>query len=258
MKIRLDKYLSEHGIGTRSEVKKFISQGKVKVDNQVVKLSDIKIDTSLQKVFFEGENVVYEKYEYYVLNKPAGVISATKDNFHKTVIDILNVKRKGLAPVGRLDIDTEGLILITNDGELAHNLISPKKHVKKVYEALILGSLPSDLAKQFENGFDIGEDEITMPAKLEIMPNITNLNISKTLLDEIKKRAENEVKDLTFVKVTIYEGKYHQVKRMFLKFNTEVVFLRRVAMGGLRLEDLDIKIGEYKKLTSKEIYAKRD
>ncbi len=258
MKIRLDKYLSELGIGTRSEVKKFISQGKVKVDNQVVKLSDIKIDTSLQKVFFEGENVVYEKYEYYVLNKPAGVISATKDNFHKTVIDILNVKRKGLAPVGRLDIDTEGLILITNDGELAHNLISPKKHVKKVYEALILGSLPSDLAKQFENGFDIGEDEITMPAKLEIMPNITNLNISKTLLDEIKKRAGNEVKDLTFVKVTIYEGKYHQVKRMFLKFNTEVVFLRRVAMGGLRLEDLDIKIGEYKKLTSKEIYAKRD
>jgi pseudouridylate synthase len=258
MKIRLDKYLSELGIGTRSEVKKFISQGKVKVDNQVVKLSDIKIDTSLQKVFFEGENVVYEKYEYYVLNKPAGVISATKDNFHKTVIDILNVKRKGLAPVGRLDIDTEGLILITNDGELAHNLISPKKHVKKVYEALILGSLPSDLAKQFENGFDIGEDEITMPAKLEIMPNITNLNISKTLLDEIKKRAENEVKDLTFVKVTIYEGKYHQVKRMFLKFNTEVVFLRRVAMGGLMLEDLDIKIGEYKKLTSKEIYAKRD
>jgi pseudouridylate synthase len=258
MKIRLDKYLSELGIGTRSEVKKFISQGKVKVDNQVVKLSDIKIDTSLQKVFFEGENVVYEKYEYYVLNKPAGVISATKDNFHKTVIDILNVKRRGLAPVGRLDIDTEGLILITNDGELAHNLISPKKHVKKVYEALILGSLPSDLAKQFENGFDIGEDEITMPAKLEIMPNITNLNISKTLLDEIKKRAGNEVKDLTFVKVTIYEGKYHQVKRMFLKFNTEVVFLRRVAMGGLRLEDLDIKIGEYKKLTSKEIYAKRD
>jgi len=258
MKIRLDKYLSELGIGTRSEVKKFILQGKVKVDNQVVKLSDIKIDTSLQKVFFEGENVVYEKYEYYVLNKPAGVISATKDNFHKTVIDILNVKRKGLAPVGRLDIDTEGLILITNDGELAHNLISPKKHVKKVYEALILGSLPSDLAKQFENGFDIGEDEITMPAKLEIMPNTTNLNISKTLLDEIKKRAENEVKDLTFVKVTIYEGKYHQVKRMFLKFNTEVVFLRRVAMGGLRLEDLDIKIGEYKKLTSKEIYAKRD
>lgn len=258
MKIRLDKYLSELGIGTRSEVKKFISQGKVKVDNQVVKLSDIKIDTSLQKVFFEGENVVYEKYEYYVLNKPAGVISATKDNFHKTVIDILNVKRKGLAPVGRLDIDTEGLILITNDGELAHNLISPKKHVKKVYEALILGSLPSDLAKQFENGFDIGEDEITMPAKLEIMPNITNLNISKTLLDEIKKRAGNEVKDLTFVNVTIYEGKYHQVKRMFLKFNTEVVFLRRVAMGGLRLEDLDIKIGEYKKLTSKEIYAKRD
>ena len=258
MKIRLDKYLSELGIGTRSEVKKFISQGKVKVDNQVVKLSDIKIDTSLQKVFFEGENVVYEKYEYYVLNKPAGVISATKDNFHKTVIDILNVKRKGLAPVGRLDIDTEGLILITNDGELAHNLISPKKHVKKVYEALILGSLPSDLAKQFENGFDIGEDEITMPAKLEIMPNITNLYISKTLLDEIKKRAGNEVKDLTFVKVTIYEGKYHQVKRMFLKFNTEVVFLRRVAMGGLMLEDLDIKIGEYKKLTSKEIYAKRD
>ena len=258
MKIRLDKYLSELGIGTRSEVKKFISQGKVKVDNQVVKLSDIKIDTSLQKVFFEGENVVYEKYEYYVLNKPAGVISATKDNFHKTVIDILNVKRKGLAPVGRLDIDTEGLILITNDGELAHNLISPKKHVKKVYEALILGSLPSDLAKQFENGFDIGEDEITMPAKLEIMPNITNLNISKILLDEIKKRAGNEVKDLTFVKVTIYEGKYHQVKRMFLKFNTEVVFLRRVAMGGLMLEDLDIKIGEYKKLTSKEIYAKRD
>jgi len=258
MKIRLDKYLSELGIGTRSEVKKFISQGKVKVDNQVVKLSDIKIDTSLQKVFFEGENVVYEKYEYYVLNKPAGVISATKDNFHKTVIDILNVKRKGLAPVGRLDIDTEGLILITNDGELAHNLISPKKHVKKVYEALILGSLPSDLAKQFENGFDIGEDELTMPAKLEIMPNIADLNISKTLLDEIKKRAENEVKDLTFVKVTIYEGKYHQVKRMFLKFNTEVVFLRRVAMGGLRLEDLDIKIGEYKKLTSKEIYAKRD
>lgn len=258
MKIRLDKYLSELGIGTRSEVKKFISQGKVKVDNQVVKLSDIKIDTSLQKVFFEGENVVYEKYEYYVLNKPAGVISATKDNFHKTVIDILNVKRKGLAPVGRLDIDTEGLILITNDGELAHSLISPKKHVKKVYEALILGSLPSDLAKQFENGFDIGEDELTMPAKLEIMPNIADLNISKTLLDEIKKRAENEVKDLTFVNVTIYEGKYHQVKRMFLKFNTEVVFLRRVAMGGLRLEDLDIKIGEYKKLTSKEIYAKRD
>ena len=157
MKIRLDKYLADMGKGTRSEVKKAISKGLVRVNNVIVKKPETKLDTDSDHVLFDGVLVGYAQHEYYMLNKPAGVISATEDKREKTVIDlIIERKRKDLFPVGRLDRDTEGLLLISNDGELAHRLLSPSKHVDKVYYAKIDGKVTIEDVEAFQQGVDIG------------------------------------------------------------------------------------------------------
>lgn len=232
--IRLDKYLADMGCGTRQEVKKFIRSGQVSVDGIVVKKPETKVEQTVQEVFLNGEKVGYESFEYYMLNKPAGVISATEDQSCQTVVDLIkDKKRKDLFPVGRLDKDTEGLLLITNDGALAHRLLSPKKHVDKCYFARICGKVTEEDVRSFEKGVNIGsqeQPEITMPGKLEI---ITSDDISK-------------------IRLTIQEGKFHQVKRMFQAVGKEVIYLKRLRMGILILDE-NLGIGEYRPLTKEEL-----
>ena len=232
--IRLDKYLADMGCGTRQEVKKFIRSGQVSVDGIVVKKPETKVEQTVQEVFLNGEKVGYESFEYYMLNKPAGVISATEDQSCQTVVDLIkDKKRKDLFPVGRLDKDTEGLLLITNDGAFAHRLLSPKKHVDKCYFARICGKVTEEDVRSFEKGVNIGsqeQPEITMPGKLEI---ITSDDISK-------------------IRLTIQEGKFHQVKRMFQAVGKEVIYLKRLRMGTLILDE-NLGIGEYRPLTKEEL-----
>lgn len=231
--MRLDKYLAEMGVGTRQEVKKQIRQGKVTVNGTVVKAADTKIDETCDEVTIGDRNISYVSYEYYMLNKPGGVVSATEDRRDTTVIDLIkDKKRKDLFPVGRLDKDTEGLLLITNDGDLAHRLLAPKKHVDKVYYAKIDGMVTEEDVKRFAEGIDIGaeEEEMTRPAKLDIM----------------KSAEESEIR------LTIHEGKFHQVKRMFLAVGKEVTYLKRERMGTLCLDE-NLKPGEYRLLTEEEI-----
>ena len=231
--MRLDKYLAEMGVGTRQEVKKQIRQGKAAVNGTVVKAADTKIDETSDEVTICGRNISYVSYEYYMLNKPAGVVSATEDRRDTTVIDLIKEeKRKDLFPVGRLDKDTEGLLLITNDGDLAHRLLAPKKHVDKVYYAKIDGMVTEEDVKRFAEGINIGaeEEEMTRPAKLDIM----------------KSAEESEIR------LTIHEGKFHQVKRMFLAVGKEVTYLKRERMGTLCLDE-NLKPGEYRLLTEEEI-----
>lgn len=230
--IRLDKYLADMGCGTRQEVKKLIRQGRITIDGEIVKKPDVKIDAS--KVCVDGKEVGYVSYEYYMLHKPGGVISATEDRHAKTVVDLIqDKKRKDLFPVGRLDKDTEGLLLITNDGALAHRLLSPKKHVDKCYYAKVSGRVTEKDAQVFSLGVNIGskeKPEVTMPAKLEIIKS----------------------SDISEIRLTIQEGKFHQVKRMFQAVEKEVLYLKRERMGTLVLDET-LSPGEYRSLTDEEI-----
>ena len=170
--IRLDKYLSNMTGESRSIIKSEIKKGNVIVNGSTVLKTENKIDEIKDEVIYKGESVAYSKYAYYMFNKPAGCVSATTDNTCKTVIDYLkNEQVSGLFPVGRLDKDTEGLLIITNDGELAHKLLSPKKHVAKKYYARIKGNLPTDVEKRFEDGLDIGDEKKTLPARIEVLQN---------------------------------------------------------------------------------------
>ena len=229
--IRLDKFLADMGVGTRSEVKKYIRQGKVKVDGVVEKSPEAKIDETKQQVSCFDKTVGYETFEYYMLHKPSGVISATTDAKDKTVIDLIeSKKRKDLFPVGRLDKDTEGLLLITNDGELAHRLLSPKKHIDKVYFAKVKGVVTEEDQRIFAEGVSLGKGEMAKPSKLEILVS-----------DEISE-----------IRLTIQEGKFHQVKRMFLSVGKEVIYLKRLSMGTLQLDE-NLALGEYRPLTEEEL-----
>ena len=231
MKLRLDKYLADMGCGTRSEVKAEIRRGSVTVGGIKAKGPEQKIDTDADTVCFKGQTVGYVAMEYYMMNKPAGVVSATEDNRDKTVIDLIeDKKRKDLFPVGRLDKDTEGLLLITNDGELAHRLLSPKKHVDKVYYAKVQGKVDESDVKAFADGVDIGDDTPAKSADLRIL----------------KSGEESEIE------LTITEGRFHQVKRMFHAVGKEVIYLKRLSMGSLVL-DKTLTKGEYRSLTEEEI-----
>ena len=229
-KIRLDKYLADMGLGTRTEVKKDIKKGRISVNGEIIKSPEYKIDTQTDAVLADGKEIAYEELIYYMLNKPQGVVSATEDRRDKTVLDLISEKkRKDLFPVGRLDKDTEGLLLITNDGELAHNLLAPKKHVDKKYFVRLKAPLSEENRKRLEEGVDIGEDKLTLPAQVFV-------------LNEERDEAE----------IIIREGKFHQIKRMFHAVGNEVVFLKRLSMGSLVLDE-DLLPGEYRLLTPQEI-----
>ena len=229
--IRLDKYLADMGMGTRSEIKKAIRQGMVKVDDVTVKKPELKVDADTQKIAVNGKEVVYRRMEYYMMNKPAGVVSATKDPKEKTVLDLFKgQRRKDLFPVGRLDKDTVGLLLVTNDGELSHRLLAPGKHVDKIYYAKIDGEVNSEDADAFAQGIDIGDEKLTLPARLEILTS--------------GKESE--------IRLTSQEGRFHQVKRMFEARGKKVIYLRRESMGTLVL-DPQLREGEYRPLTEEEL-----
>lgn len=231
--IRLDKFLADAGYGTRSEVKKQLKSGIVSVNGNACKRPEEKIDPVKDEIAFAGKTVEYETDSYYLFYKPAGCVTATEDQLHKTVMDYLtDTVRSDLFPVGRLDIDTEGLLLITNDGALAHDLLSPAKHVEKTYYAVIDGVVTEKDVNSFENGVDIGEEKLTKPGKLRIL----------------KSEPESEIE------LTITEGRFHQVKRMFEAVGKKVLYLKRISMGPLQLTD-DLKPGEYRPLTEEEITA---
>ncbi len=244
--IRLDKYMADMGAGTRSEVKQLIKKGRVSVDGVVVKQAEYKVDTESQTVTLDGEEIGYANYEYFMLNKPAGVVSAVTDNRDTTVVELITeAKRKDLFPVGRLDKDTEGLLLVTNDGELSHELLSPAKHVEKTYYAKVKGEVTSEDVKVFSEGIhleketlreEIADKEIeTMPAKLVILNS----------------------GEISEIELTICEGKFHQVKRMFQAVGKEVIYLKRISMGSLVLDE-QLSVGEYRHLTEEEIKNLKD
>jgi 16S rRNA pseudouridine516 synthase len=229
--IRLDKYLSEMQLGTRSEVKALIRSGRVTIENKICKAPETKLDPERTAVALDHQPIGYVRYEYFMLNKPKGCVSATEDSRYPTVLDYITEHKRGdLFPVGRLDLDTEGLLLITNDGALAHELLSPARHVDKVYEALIDGLVTPEDVRVFAEGMDIGEKKPTKPATLEIL----KANV------------------ISRVRITISEGKYHQIKRMFEVVGKPVLELKRLSMGTLILDDA-LAPGEYRTLTEDEL-----
>lgn len=226
-KMRLDKFLVECGIGSRKEVKEIISSGQVRINDELIKSPKINLDEIKDTVKLNNEVLTYKKFRYYIMNKKSGYITATEDLEENTVMDLLPewVIKKDLTPVGRLDKDTEGLLLFTNDGKLNHKLLSPKSHVEKTYYLEIKKTINENDIKSLETGVDIG-GYITMPAK-----------ISKI---EDKK-----------IYLTIKEGKFHQVKRMLEAVDNKVLYLKRTAFGKLKLSDL--KLGEVKEITIEDI-----
>ncbi len=226
--MRIDKFLCEMNIGSRSEVKQILKAGLVKVNDHLVKQADFKVDPLVDLITFKGQKIEYIPFYYYMLNKPAGVVSATTDNTAKTVVELLGAdKREDLFPVGRLDKDTTGLLLLTNDGSLAHQLLSPKKHIDKTYLVTTSKKLSSEDIARLEQGVDIGECQITMPARVESMDDF-------------------------HIYLTIQEGKFHQVKRMLQAVNNKVCALQRVSFGPLSLDE-SLLPGEYRSLTDEEL-----
>lgn len=227
--MRLDKFLVTMEIGTRSEVKNIIKKGQITINGTVCKNADYKFDEEKSIVCFQGNSLTYNAFQYYMLNKPGDVVSATHDNHDKTVLDLLsNIRKKDLFPVGRLDKDTEGLLILTNDGTLAHNLLSPKKHVEKTYFVALRSPIQEEDIVQLEQGIDIGEDKLTLPAKVKVL-------------------------DPTHIELTIHEGKFHQVKRMLKAVSNEVTYLKRISFASLSL-DSSLAPGEYRELTTEEVY----
>ncbi len=230
--MRLDKLLADMQIGSRSEVKTYIRQKKVTVDGSTEVKANQEVDPVVQTVCYLGKTLKYREFEYYMLYKPKGCVTARSDAVHATVMDYIDSNRKNLSPVGRLDLDTEGLLLITNDGALSHDLLSPAKHVKKTYEATIDGHVTKADAEAFRQGLDIGDDTLTRPAELEIL----------------------SANEQSLIRVTITEGRFHQIKRMFQAVGKEVVYLKRISMGNLLLDET-LKPGEYRELREEEIRA---
>lgn len=229
--MRLDKFLADLGIGTRKEVKENIKKGLVKVNDKIVKNSDFKVNEENDSIYFDSQLLTYEKFVYLMLNKPSGVVSATFDNKDKTVIDLIDdYKHLNLFPFGRLDKDSEGLLIISNDGKLAHELLSPKKHVYKTYYVEIEGIVTNEDINKFKEGITLDDGELCKSATLEII----------------------ESKEISKCYVTICEGKFHQVKRMFESVNKKVIYLKRITFGNITL-DKNLKLGEYRKLTEEEI-----
>lgn len=232
--MRLDKYLVSCAVGSRTEVKNFLKSGRVTVNGKKEKSAKLQINEETDEICFDGQKLTYEEFVYYMMNKPQGVISATEDPKHKTVLDLLDdyARAKEVFPVGRLDIDTHGLLLLTNDGKLAHALLSPKRHVNKTYLAQVDGIMTQEDVETFAQGIPL-KDFTCQPAKLELV-------------------SIDREKNQSLVRVTIAEGKFHQVKRMVAYCGKEVVNLKRLTMGTLALDE-NLKRGEWRRLTKEEL-----
>jgi len=232
--MRLDKFLVACAVGSRTEVKSLLKAGRVMVNGKKEKSAKLQIDEERDEIHFDGQVLVYEEFVYYMMNKPQGVISATEDPKHRTVLDLLDdiARTKEVFPVGRLDIDTHGLLLLTNDGQLAHALLSPKRHVDKTYLAQVEGIMSQEDVDTFAKGISL-KDFTCHAAKLELV-------------------SVDSVKNQSLVRVTIAEGKFHQVKRMVAYCGKEVVDLQRLTMGTLVLDE-NLERGEWRRLTREEL-----
>ena len=232
--MRLDKFLVACAVGGRTEVKNLLKAGRVTVNGKKEKSAKLQINEERDEIRFDGQVLEYEEFVYYIMNKPKGVISATEDSKHRTVLDLLDdlARTKEVFPVGRLDIDTHGLLLLTNDGQLAHALLSPKRHVDKTYLAQVKGIMSQEDVETFAKGIPL-KDFTCQPAKLEIL-------------------SVDSGKDESQVRVTIAEGKFHQVKRMVSYCGKEVVDLQRLTMGTLALDE-NLERGEWRRLTKEEL-----
>lgn len=230
-KMRLDKFLAKCGQGTRSEVKKLIWAGQVTVKGEVIKDPSYIIDADTAQVVVQGQCLRYQEHYYFMLNKPPGVISATRDRLHPTVLGLLPPKYQhlDLFPVGRLDKDTQGLMLLSDDGILAHRLLAPKRRVPKTYRANVQGEVNEQDIERFAQGIEL-KDFTTLPAQLQVL----------------------SAGEKSQIEVTIYEGKFHQVKRMFHALGKEVLLLQRIAFAGLVL-DPELPLGQVRELTSAEL-----
>lgn len=231
--MRIDKFFSELGLLSRSECKKAVKAGHIQIGERRAKSSDEHIDPETDQVFYKGAPVAYSRHVYYMLNKPAGVVTANTDREHKTVFDLVGDKRPGLSAVGRLDLDTTGILIITNDGELNHRLLSSKYHVPKTYMVTADGNVSEDDLKKLSEGIDIGDEEPTLPANARIVET-------------------HDCKSI--VELTIIEGRYHQVKRMFGTIGKPVLSLHRSSFGPITL-DPDLKEGQIRPLNEAEIQA---
>ena len=237
--MRLDKYLGDHNLGTRKQIKEYLKNGRCTVNGVVAVKPDVHIDENSDEIAFDGKVLSYARFHYFMLYKPAGVVSATNDKINTTVLDLLKEENvKDLSPCGRLDIDTEGLLLITDDGVLIHKLLSPKKHVDKVYEVHIDHELSEDDIKRLTDGVDIGDKnddgsvKVTLPARVNAKGSDPDGN--------------------PVIELTIHEGRFHQVKRMLEAVGNEVLFLKRLSMGPLFLDE-KLEPGEYRALTDEEM-----
>lgn len=231
-KMRVDKLLSNVGVASRAELKKYCKQGLISVNGKVINNPGVQVDSENDDVRFNGEKIVYREFVYIMLNKPDGYISATYDKYDPIVLDLIDQSYLVFEPfpVGRLDKDTEGLLVITNDGQLAHRVLSPKKHVPKTYYAKIQGKVTEEDILAFEKGVILDDGYETMPSQLKILKS----------------------DDMSEIELTIHEGKFHQVKRMFESVGKKVVYLKRLSMGKLKLDE-SLKLGEYRELTEEEV-----
>lgn len=234
IKMRIDKMLANLGFGSRKEVKKLLKDGSVKINEKVVKDAKEHVNPDIDTVTLNGEVIEYKEFIYLMMNKPPGVISATEDQHDKTVVDLLEIEDAVFSPfpVGRLDKDTEGLLLLTNDGQLSHRLLSPKKHVPKTYFAVIDREVTEEDVEAFKQGVTLDDGYHTKPGELKILKSGLHSDIE----------------------LTITEGKFHQVKRMFEAVGKRVVYLKRLSMGPLMLDET-LELGEYRELTDEEIQS---
>lgn len=232
--MRLDKLLSNMGYGSRKEIKILLKSKAVEVNGDFAKDVSMHIDTEKDQIIVFGEQVIYTEFIYLMMNKPPGVISATEDKKDKTVIDLLDPLAQHFKPfpVGRLDKDTEGLLILTNDGQLTHQLLSPKKHVPKTYFAVIDGRVMQEDVEKFAEGVTLEDGYLTKPGELTIL-------------------ASGETSE---IELTIMEGKFHQVKRMFESVGKKVTYLKRMSMGSLQLDE-SLELGDYRPLTETELAA---
>ncbi len=237
--MRIDKFLADQNIGTRKQIKEYLKNGRCIVNDEVVSKPDFHVDENNDRILFDGSLISYSKFHYYMLNKPQGVVSATYDGKSETVLDLLAEENtRNLSPAGRLDIDTEGLIIITDDGGLIHRLLSPKKHVDKVYEVHLRDAVSDRDIEKLEAGVDIGDrkddgsKDITLPAKV------------------IKQSPDSEGRPV--IHLIIHEGRFHQVKRMLEAVGNEVLFLKRLSMGPVVLDE-NLLPGQYRPLTDDEL-----
>lgn len=231
-KMRVDKLLSNVGVASRAELKKYCKQGIISVNGKVINNPGIQVDSENDEVMFNGEKIVYREFIYIMLNKPDGYISATFDKHDPIVLDLIDSSYLVFEPfpVGRLDKDTEGLLVLTNDGQLSHRVLSPKKHVPKTYYAKIQGKVTEEDILAFEKGVILDDGYETMPSQLKILKS----------------------DDISEIELIIHEGKFHQVKRMFESVDKKVVYLKRISMGKLKLDE-SLELGEYRELTEEEV-----